>query len=214
MRRVAVSTHLDDVALSCFGVLGPETTVVTVLAGAPPVGVLGEWDRDGGAASSRERVLERRGEDCRALASTGCSIAHLDFLDGQYWGLDKLLPPTADELADALRPFLRDAEVFAPAGIHNPDHKLVRDAVLAVRPEATLYADLPYALHPDLGGFELPPEVPARTERRELRLDERSAAAKVEACLRYSTQLRQLTDFFGNFINSDALGLEVVWASR
>src|SRR5690242_9528681 len=32
---VAVSTHLDDVVLSCFGALGPKATVVTVLAGVP-----------------------------------------------------------------------------------------------------------------------------------------------------------------------------------
>jgi hypothetical protein len=159
---------------------------------------------------------------CRASACSGrrrpcspCSRACRRSACWQYWSLDDLAPPTGEELADALRPFLRGAdEVFAPAGIHNPDHKLVRDAVLAVRPEATLYADLPYALHPDLGGFEPPADAPTRAQRQDRRLGERPTTAKVDACLCYSTQLRQLTDFFGDFLDPGGLGLEVYWPAR
>src|SRR5262249_21187854 len=117
-------------------------------------------------------------------------------------------------LADALRPLLEDADaVFVPAGIHNTDHKLVRDAAVAVRPTATFYADLPYALHPDLGGFHVPPDASRSGRvRRDAQLDEQTAAAKIEACLCYSTQLRQLTETFGSFLNARNLGLEVFWA--
>ena len=66
---VVVSTHLDDAVFSCYGSLGPETTVVTVLAGVPPPGVLGGWDADGGATDSHDRVLERRDEDRRGCSS-------------------------------------------------------------------------------------------------------------------------------------------------
>jgi LmbE family N-acetylglucosaminyl deacetylase len=210
---VAVSTHLDDVVLSCFGALGPKATVVTVLAGVPPDGVLGGWDVETGATTSRARVLERRREDVEALRGTGSACVHLDFPDSQYWGLAGIAVPRPEELAEALRPLLADTgTVLAPAGIHNTDHKLVRDAALAVRPDATLYADLPYALHPDLGGFALPSELPdAGRQRRDLRLDPAMLAAKLDACRRYVTQLDRLAETFGPFLEGDALGLEVLW---
>src|SRR5262249_48296225 len=147
------------------------------------------------------------------LSPTGSGVVHLDFPDSQYWTEDGIEPPTALRIADVLRPHVDDADkVYVPAGIHNADHKLVRDATLTVRPDATFYGDLPYALHPDLGGFHLPLDAnrPDRV-RRDVQLDEHSAAAKVEACRRYSTQLRQLTETFGRFVNAVDLGLEVFW---
>lgn len=213
MTVVAVSAHLDDVVLSCFSVLGRETTVVTVLAGVPPEGVLGDWDEETGATSSHRRVLERRLEDAEALRGAASAFVHLDFPDSQYWGHASISPPALGALVEALRPCLADAEaVFVPAGIHNSDHKLVRDAALAVRPGATLYADLPYALHPDLGGFALPPEVPAAgRRRRDVQLDPARLAAKIEACRLYGTQLERLFETFGPLLEGDALGLEAFW---
>jgi len=210
---VAVSTHLDDVVFSCFSALGPGTTVVTVLAGVPPPNVLGEWDRDGGATSSSVRVSERRAEDARALAPTGSAVVHLDFPDSQYWDEDGIAPPTVLQIAEALRPHIEGtADAYVPAGIHTSDHKLVRDATLAVRPGATLYADLPYALHPDLGGFHLPVDARATNRlRRKVRLDDRTVTAKLVACRCYSTQLDQLAETFGSFLNPQSLGLEVLW---
>jgi hypothetical protein len=138
---------------------------------------------------------------------------HLDFPDSQYWGLAGIARPSVAELAAALRPHLAGCDsVLVPAGIHNSDHKLVRDAALALRPDAALYADLPYALHPDLGGFALPPEVASGgRSRRDLRLDPAATAAKVAACRCYGTQLEQLVDTFGPFLDGDALSLEVLW---
>src|SRR3954462_6777516 len=139
---VVVSTHFDDAVFSCYSLLGPETTVVTALAGLPPAGTLGDWDAGGGATSSVERVRERRAEDEAALALSGSRAVHLDFLDKQYWDGEG---PSVGELAYGLEPHLV-GPVYAPAGIGNDQHALVRDAVLAVRPDATLYVDLPYAL--------------------------------------------------------------------
>jgi hypothetical protein len=210
---VVVSTHLDDAVLSCYSALGSKPTVVTVLAGVPPLGVLGGWDADGGATDSHDRVLERRDEDRRALLLSGSGHVHMDFPDAQQWGQADIIPPKTEELADGLRVHLeRAGSVYAPAGIWNAEHKLVRDAVLRVRADASLYADLPYALHPQMGGFELPEEVPAANRRRrEEQLNARTAAAKVESARCYETQLRQLVAIFGPFLNAQTLSREVFW---
>ena len=210
---VVVSTHLDDAVFSCYSALGSEPTVVTVLAGVPPLGVLGRWDEEGGATDSHERVLERRDEDRRGLLLSRSGHVHMDFPDGQHWGQPGIIPPKTEELAAGLRVYLEHADsVYAPAGIENTDHKLVRDAVLHVRVDASLYADLPYALHPQMGGFELPKEVPAANRRRrEEQLDARTAAEKLEAVRCYETQLRQLVAYFGPFLNVQTLSREVFW---
>jgi hypothetical protein len=85
--------------------------------------------------------------------------------------------------------------------------------VLAVRPDATLYADLPYALHPSLG-FTLPSDVsPAGRLPRPVRLDEARAAEKVEAASCYESQLAQLVEGFGPFLTPEKLGRELLWES-
>jgi len=210
---VVFSAHLDDAIFSCYGVLGPDTTVVTVLAGVPPAGVVGDWDVEGGTSDSAARVVERREEDRRAFARSGCRVVHLDFADSQYCGQPGVETPTVVGIAAGLRDLVDAADaVYAPAGIFNLDHKLVRDAVLSVGPDATLFADIPYALHPDMGGFELPPELsPAGRQRREVRLDAALVAAKIESARCYTTQLEQLTAFYGPYLDVAGLGLEVYW---
>src|SRR6266851_468967 len=150
-----VSAHLDDAVLSCYGVLSPAATVVTVFAGFPPPGTLGSWDAAGGATDSRQRIAERREEDSNALARSGATPVHMEFPDVQYVSMGAVVAPTADSLESALREHLSEATaVFAPSALsarrrpawlrrrRYSDHKLVRNAVLAVRPDATLYADL------------------------------------------------------------------------
>ena len=176
MSTVVVSTHLDDAVLSCYRELGPETIVVTVCAGIPPPGTPGSWDRRTGSTDSTARMRERRAEDIEALALSGSRAVHLDLLDSQY----AELPPAA-EIAAALAPILEASDrVLGPAGILNVDHKAVRDAVLLARPDAVLYADLPYALHPDHGGFALPEEL-VRPQRRAGRGTAHRAGADGEA---------------------------------
>lgn len=212
MSSVVFAAHLDDAVLSCYRVLGRDTTVVTVLAAVPPVGVAGYWDVEGGTSDSQGRMLARHEEDRRALARSGSAVVHLGFADSQYVGLDGVSTPTVEAIAEALRPFVARAEaVFAPAGIFNLDHKLVRDAVLSVSPGAVLYADLPYALHPDMGGFALPPEVATGRIRRDEWLSAALLAEKIDSFHCYETQLDQLLSFYGPFDDEDGLGLEVYW---
>lgn len=206
-----VSAHLDDAVLSCYAALGPESTVITVFAGFPPEGTLGSWDAAGGATDSRERVAERREEDRRALATSGSQLIHLDLLDEQYSAAER---PSSDDLARSLRTHVAGAgQVLAPCALANPDHRLVRDAVLSLRPGATLYADLPYALHPKTIGFALPADVDgsSRVERR-VQLSPDLIEEKLAAVRCYTTQVRQLADDFGDFLDAGGLGLEVYWA--
>jgi hypothetical protein len=204
-----VSTHLDDAVLSCYHALSPQATVVTVLAGIPTAAEPGRWDLENGVTDSRARMRERHQEDAEALSLSGSAAVRLDLLDSQY----AELPGTA-EIAAHLAPFVEPAAcVLSPAGIRNVDHKAVRDAILSLRDDAILYADLPYALHPDYGGFELPDEVPPRS-RMEHVLDERTVAEKLEAVRCYRTQLGQLLDSFGDFLTTDGLAREVLWTVR
>src|SRR5919198_411001 len=141
---VVISPHFDDAVLSCWHVLQADVDrrVVTVFAGVPSPGTSGWWDRLTGAGDSAERVRERRREDARALGLAGASSVELDLLDGQYRRNGEAL-----ELEHSLAGHLADADsVYAPAGIGWPaDHALVRSAVLGLRPDARLYADLPHA---------------------------------------------------------------------
>jgi hypothetical protein len=225
MVKVVVSPHLDDAVLSVYGQLGPETTVVTVLAGLPPEGYLSDWDRQSGATDSRARTAERREEDRRALGRSAAVPVHLDFPDRQYVALGMPKPSHAD-VAEGLRPYLEGAdEVLAPAALstnsRNPlrrlrrrrgsDHRLIRDVALQLRPDATLYAELPYALSEDRG-FTLPYDVrrPPRRQR-EHRLAPELLADKIASVRCYSTQLGPLAAIFGDFLTGDRLGREVLW---
>jgi LmbE family N-acetylglucosaminyl deacetylase len=200
MRRLVVSAHLDDAVLSAYSVLA-EATVVTVLAAVPPPGRVAGWDAEGGADDSAARVLERREEDRRALARAGATPLHLDFADGQYVRAGMLPAPVPAEIGAALEELAaRAAEVYAPAGIGNPEHALVRDAVVAARPDAVLYADLPYALR---HGWE--------PDGRDVTLDGDLLAQKLAAVREYATQLRQLERDFGDFLCAGGLGRERFW---
>ena len=102
--------------------------------------------------------------------------------------------------------------MLGPAGIRNLDHKAVRDAVLLVRPDALVYADLPYALR---GGFALPEEIAGRYgEQVEVRLDDAELTEKLEASRCYPSQLDQLVASFGDFLDRAGLGREVLWLRR
>jgi LmbE family N-acetylglucosaminyl deacetylase len=202
-----VSPHLDDAVLSCWALLtrpagaARNVTVLDVCAGFPDEGVLGAWDERGGATSSRERVAERRAEEAAALAHGGVRIVFLDLLDWQYG-------PQGEDVATALAPHLGVAgEVLVPAGIGgHRDHLRVRDAALALRHDAMLYADLPYALR---HGFE--PPLPGYAPGETL-LDGAESAAKVAALACYATQVPLLEADFGPVLDVRTMAREIVFA--
>ena len=224
-RTVVVSTHLDDAVFSCYGAIGPDVTVLTVLAGIPPARTVGAWDARGGVQDSSEHVEERREEDLRAIARSGAGVVHLDFPDAQYAAAGHVKAPSLDALVRALRQHLHGATlVYAPSALsartlgllrrlrrRRSDHELVRDAVLRVRPDAVLYADLPYACHP-AGGFALPAALAESGLRRSVtRLEAALLEEKLEASACYASQLPQLREIFGDFLDEATLGTEVYW---
>jgi len=203
---VVVSPHLDDAVFSCWSLLtrDEDVLVVTVFAGEPPEGVLGEWDAECGASDSRERVRERIEEDRAALRLAGCAGIYLGFLDEQY-------APGDQALAQGLRPHVeRAAAVYGPQGAEgNDDHLRVHDALAAIRPGFRFYAELPYALDE---GFELRPGTDASgLAPRDVVLDSGAAERKIEAVRCYRTQLPHLERLFGDFVTSEGLARERFW---
>jgi len=205
---VVVSAHLDDAVLSASRALGRSTLVVTVFAGLPRSGVLGDWDADGGAADSRERMRERRREDAAALERFGAGFVHLDVLAAQYVRRTRERGALTARIAADLAPLLATHAVYAPAGIGHPEHAVVRDAVLSVRPDATLYSDLPYAAHGATGLQETHPV------RRRAVLGARELHRKTLAVRCYASQLELLRALFGPVLTRAMLGSETYWTTR
>jgi LmbE family N-acetylglucosaminyl deacetylase len=219
-RVVVVSAHLDDAVMSCWSLLdgalldgardvtgATNVTVVTVFTGGPEPGFLGEWDSDSGAPDSATRMQQRRAEDVAALAVAGCPYVHVGLLEVEYGG--GTCPP------DAIAAHLGDADVvYAPAGIGlrhvNEEHGRVRDAVLALRPDARLYADQPYC------GFRPDTELASDREREVVALAPQQRERKSRAIRCYAGELPKLErpEAFGRFAGPEQLGYEVFWAQR
>jgi LmbE family N-acetylglucosaminyl deacetylase len=209
-RIVVVSTHLDDAVMSCWTLLdgASNVTVVTVFTGGPEPGFVGAWDRDSDAPDSATRMQQRRDEDIAALAVAGCPYVHVGLLEIQYGG--GTCPP------GALDSHLSGADVvYAPAGIGvrhvNKEHGRVREAVLALRPDARLYADQPYCGFRD--DTELATELAGGRQREISELNAEQRARKSRAIHCYRGELAKLVrpESFGPFADPDHLGAEVFW---
>ena len=205
MEVVVVSTHLDDAVLSAWSVLSAQRArVVTVFTGGPPPGTLTSWDADSGALDSATRMEQRRSEDAAALALAECEFEHLGLQEAQY-GRGQCAP-------EALAPSIAGAGVvYAPAGIGEPhvnrEHIVVREAVLALRPDAWLYADQPYC------NFSPTTELPGSARKRVLvTLPDELRSSKAEAIRSYAGELWKLERDFGEFALPDRLVYEVLWS--
>lgn len=205
---IILSTHLDDAVFSCYSLLTPQTTVLTVFAGVPPPGTLGSWDaQDPSVDDSHTRMLQRREEDRQALARSGAQALHLDLLESQYAHVCQ--PADQKTIVSAIAPVLsRTDQVVAPAGFGNPEHAFVRDAVLRLRPACDFYADLPFAKNDNC---RPPSGMPAAGKSRSVRLEGDLLAQKLASCLEYKSQVPQLRRLLGDFFDAEHLGREVLW---
>ena len=91
-RVVVLSPHLDDAALSCFGLLDHlggvvPRLVITICCGNPaPAPGFGDVEkfRTGNDLTPYGNPDERRQEDIAAMEAMGCEFVHLGFEDGVY----------------------------------------------------------------------------------------------------------------------------------
>lgn len=196
---MAISPHLDDVALGCADLVAayPGALVVTVVAGRPGPHELTDWDAKCGFGDDDDVMGARRQEDAAALAHLGgARPLWLDFLDRQYapdWS-----SPDPNEVADSIRPLINDAGlVVSPLGLLHPDHVAVAAACIQV---ARSLPSLPWILYEDAiyrattGASDA---ATAQLRRAGLYIEPfeiAPAARKREAIECYSSQLQGLAD--------------------
>jgi LmbE family N-acetylglucosaminyl deacetylase len=230
-RRVLISPHLDDLALSCFGALSCGGDAVTVFTADPDVdGLLSEWDAQCGAPSSRALMARRREEDATAMTLAGAAGVHLGFAEQHH----RSAPLVPADLAAALAAALDGAtEVWVPAAVYgNPDHAVVRSAtfsVLGTVPAAAvwLYAEYPYHqyLAPGTSTAEAlagwfrqrvqPGASDARATPAVRVLDPETADRKRRAVEAYASQLAPLDRTLGGrLLDPDLLRAEYAWQLR
>jgi len=169
---IYLSPHLDDAVLSCGGQIlldvsaGRRVLVVTVLAGDPPPGELGPLASQFHVrfGLGRDAVAQRRIEDRRAIESLGAELVHWDLPECIYRRdpangrpLYDSLPALfraprredvsyATEVLRRLRDLPPASRRFAPLAVGgHVDHRLVRNAALALPGNLSLYEDFPYA---------------------------------------------------------------------
>lgn len=220
---VVVSPHLDDGAMSCGCLIASlarrrRVAVATVFAGHPPAATGGtEWDRAAGFPAAAAAVRARRAEDRAALGMLGAQACWLPFADSQY-GRSPRAAAIARRLA-AL-PALRRAAplVIFPLGLFHSDHRLAREAVLAMMRRGVpglaclAYEDALYRRLPGLRDAAV-----ARLRRAGLSPRPARAAADAGARRRkgravacYRSQLRALATP-GRLGHADAFAAEGYW---
>ena len=177
-RRLVLSPHFDDAALSCGGALarwalaGEAPVVVTIFAGRP-AGPLSDFARFQHArwGDPADLIGLRRDEDRRAMATLGATPIWLEHADCIYRG-DRytteasLFGPVAPDEAGLVEAIATEVErlwramagavVYLPLVLGNHvDHQVTRQAGerLAARGVPTAWhEDFPYAARP--GGVE------------------------------------------------------------
>jgi LmbE family N-acetylglucosaminyl deacetylase len=212
MHWIYLSPHLDDVALSCGGLVweqaqaGATVAIWTVCAGGPPRGSLSpfaealhvRWQTGPGA------VAQRRVEDRAACQVMGATFRHFRIPDciyrrcrGQflYASEEGLFGPLHPSERARVQGLSRRLKALIPAGAQvvcplalggHVDHRLTRAAAEQIGRPLWYYADYPYALR-------------ATVEMEQLRQDEwaekrfpistQGAAAWVEAAAAHGSQI-------------------------
>lgn len=179
MRWIYLSPHLDDVVLSCGGLLwqqaqrGERVEIWTIFAGDAPAGELLPFAQELHARweTGREAGAVRRAEDAAACRVLGAEFSHWTYADCIYRlredgqplieNNEDLFQPAGaaqqalvDELTHALASKLpARARLVCPLGIGSHiDHSVVRSAADALGRNIDYYCDYPYVVtkHADL----------------------------------------------------------------
>ncbi len=169
-----LSPHLDDVVLSCGGLIrkqtlaGERVLVVTLFAGIPSYECLSPFARFLHLLWGRhpDPVAHRCREDRAALSRLGADPLHLDFLDALYRESPRFLYRSNRALFGAIDPKDERLHVelasaieevakrqgrpllYAPLAVgHHVDHQIARRAADSLRRRGypvTYYEDFPY----------------------------------------------------------------------
>ena len=174
MEWIYLSPHLDDVALSCGGLVweqaraGDSVSIWTICAGDPPPGPLSPFAESLHTRwrTGRQAIEQRRSEDITACSRLGTAYRHFQIPDCIYrlapqsnehlytteeslFGeLDvrevNLIQSLRAELASSLSP---DAQVVCPLSLGgHVDHRLTRAAANGLARSLFYYADYPYVM--------------------------------------------------------------------
>ncbi len=174
MHWIYLSPHLDDVALSCGGLVweqahaGEETSLWTICAGDPPNGLLSPFAESLHArwGTGRESSAARRAEDLHSCIVLGADARHFSIPDCIYRRSAKtgtalydseqaIFGPIHPEEAVLVRrlarqisqAFKKSANVVCPLALGgHVDHCLVRAAAEMAGCSLWYYADYPYVL--------------------------------------------------------------------
>jgi len=208
---IFISPHLDDVALSCGGLVwhlaqeGQQVAVWTLLAGDPPDDQYSEFARINHQAwgkSGAEAIAMRRAEDQSACARLGAALRHFDLPDVIYrrnpqtgapvvnnneelFGSPpepEMVTRVAELLAREVPP---DAQLVLPLGLgRHIDHRLVAAATERFYSTAAFYLDYPYILT----DFEAPLLKSGALQKIHTPLTESALLAWQDAVLCYGSQ--------------------------
>lgn len=209
---IFISPHLDDVALSCGGLVwnlaqeGQQVSIWTILAGDPPDEEYSEfaqsihnvWGKSGAAA-----IAMRREEDLAASTRLGAVPRHFNFLDAIYRHKPKTGEPVVNNnkelfgappepemiarVADKLEQELpADAQLVLPLSLGSHiDHRLVAAATEKYTHTAAFYLDYPYIL----SDFENPILKSGALQKIPTQLNEDALTAWQDAILCYASQI-------------------------
>lgn len=215
MEWIYLSPHLDDVALSCGGLVwqqvqvGEQVQVWTICAGEPPPGPLSmfaqvlqaRWELTEGSA-----VAARRREDAHAMQVLGATFHHFSIPDAVYRRHPKtndFLYPSWEDVVNGIAPgeeFLvdrlvinlaeklsRDAVFVVPLTLGNHiDHLLTRVAAEQLPLQVKYYPDFPYV---DECAAEIPNLIPEGFQRKVYPITEQGLAAWQDSVAAYASQL-------------------------
>ena len=177
MEWIFISPHLDDIALSCGGLVweltqtGEQVSIWTICAGEPPVAPISPFAESLHTRwqTGAEATQRRRTEDAASCAILGAAYRHFDIPDCIYrfdpftgsffydseeslWGQ---VHPGEANLVEALSRMLA---LETPAAAHlifplalggHVDHRLARAATAHLARSLGYYPDYPYALKAD-----------------------------------------------------------------
>jgi LmbE family N-acetylglucosaminyl deacetylase len=219
---IYLSPHLDDVALSCGGLIrrqvraGSGVLVVTVFAGPPSRSELSPFAAELHAQWGHltDPVAVRREEDKRAMRLLGADYIHLEYPDAIYRFDDtsflylcdedlfaslhtsdlNLVPQVTEAIMEIIYP--EQSAIFAPLAVGNHvDHQLVRDAALILHRRSypvVFYEDYPYIEVPGALTEELERIGTERWTGEVQELDEEDLTMKIEAIAAYASQMDKL----------------------